>query len=128
QVLCLLEAKPPRYDVFDEMELKEPARTKANRRNAKYFALMNFRKLIWFDTERANKPIPEEQQIVDTYELSAITELDRLEETGFRNSIYRELERFLTKLYEVHTGKAAEPRIAIDEFLIARLQEKVNLL
>ncbi len=76
QVLCLFEAKPPYFDVFDEEELKEPARKKANQREAKYFALTNFRKLIWFDTERANKPISEEQQIIDKYELSSLNNLD----------------------------------------------------
>ncbi|MCA1625149.1 MAG: hypothetical protein LC778_15395 [Acidobacteria bacterium] len=79
-------------------------------------------------TERANKPIPEEQQIIDKYELSAITSLDQLEETRFKNQTMRELEEFLKKLHGVHTGKEATPRIAIDEFLITRLQEKVNLL
>jgi hypothetical protein len=38
------------------------------------------------------------------------------------------LEEFLKKLHAVHTGKESEPRIAIDEFLITRIQEKVNLL
>lgn len=128
QVLCLLEAKPPYFDVFDEEELKEPARRKSNQRNAKYFALTNFRKLIWFDTERANKPIPEEQQIIQKYDLSVLTNLDQLEETRFKTKIKQELEDFLLKLYAVHTGKEAEPQIAIDEFLITRIQEKVNLL
>lgn len=128
QVLCLFEAKPPYFDVFDEEELKEPARKKANQREAKYFALTNFRKLIWFDTERANKPIFEEQQIIDKYELSSLNNLDQLDETRFKNQIVRELEEFLKKLHAVHTGKESEPRIAIDEFLITRIQEKVNLL
>lgn len=128
QVLCLLEAKPPYFDVFDEEELKEPARKKSNQRNAKYFALTNFRKLLWFDTERANKPIPEEQQIIQKYDLSVLTNLDQLEEIRFRTKIKQELEDFLLKLYAVHTGKEAEPQIAIDEFLITRIQEKVNLL
>src|SRR3989304_5595559 len=34
-VLCLIEAKPPYYDVFNEEDLKEPAREKATRRKAK---------------------------------------------------------------------------------------------
>ena len=128
QVLCLFEAKLPFFDVFNEEELKEPARTKANKRHAKYFALTNFRKLVWYDTEQANKPISEELQIVQKYDLSTIHNLDQLEETRFKNQIMRELEDFLKKLYAVHTGKEAEPRIAIDEFLITRIQEKVNLL
>jgi len=128
QVLCLFEAKPPYFDVFDEEELKEPARKKANQREAKYFALTNFRKLIWFDTERANKPISEEQQIINKYELSSLNNLDQLDETRFKNQIVRQLEEFLKKLHAVHTGKESEPRIAIDEFLITRIQEKVNLL
>lgn len=127
-ILCLIEAKPPYFDVFDEEELKEPARKKATQRNAPYFALLNFKRLIWFNTEKSNRLLPEEQQIVDKYNLSAITDLNDLEQTRFSESIKRRLEEFLTKLYNVHTGREAEPRIAIDELLITRLQEKISLL
>ena len=45
--LCLFEAKRPNFDVFEhEEELKEPARSKATKRNSKYFVLLNFRKLV----------------------------------------------------------------------------------
>lgn len=54
-VLCVIEAKPPYFDVFAEQELKEPARNKAIFRKAKYFALTNFRKLIWYSTENRLK-------------------------------------------------------------------------
>lgn len=128
QVLCLIEAKPPYFDVFDETELKEPARSKATQRGAKYFALLNFKKLIWFSTERANKMLPEEEQIVDKYALSEINNLDDIEQTRFKEQIKRRLGEFLLKLYAVHAGKEAEPRIAIDDFLVLRLQEKISLL
>ena len=48
-ILCVVEAKPPYYDVFDEKGLKEPARNKASQRKAKYFCLTNFKKLIWYN-------------------------------------------------------------------------------
>src|SRR3970040_189299 len=58
-ILCVIEAKPPYYDVFNETELKEPARKKATERKAKYFALTNFKKFIWYNTERVNSLRPE---------------------------------------------------------------------
>ncbi len=129
QVLCLLEAKPPYFDVFDEEELKEPARKKANHRGAKYFVLLNFKKMIWFSTEKANQPqLKEEEQIVAKYNLGEIQNLNDLEQTRYSEPIKRRLEEFLLKLYAVHTGKEAEPRIAIDDFLVTRLQEKIGLL
>ena len=45
KVLCLIEAKRPIFDVFDEKELKEPAKKKAINRHAKYFGCTNFKKL-----------------------------------------------------------------------------------
>ena len=128
QVLCLLEAKPPYFDVFDEEELKEPARRKANHRGAKYFVLLNFKKMIWFSTEKANQPQLKEEQIVAKYNLSEIQNLNDLEQTRYSDPIKRRLEEFLLKLHAVHTGKESEPRIAIDDFLVTRLQEKISLL
>src|SRR3972149_466125 len=46
KVICLIEAKQPYFDVFNDIELKEPARKKATHRGAKYFATTNFKKLI----------------------------------------------------------------------------------
>ncbi len=127
--LCLFEAKRPNFDVFEhEEEFKEPARSKATRRNAKYFVLLNFRKLVWFDTVKVNAMLPEEQQIIQTYTLSDLTTLDDLETTRNQTRIKKNLEEFLLKLYAVHTGKEAEPQIPVDELLINKLQEKINLL
>jgi len=128
KVLCVIEAKPPYYDVFDEKELKEPARGKATRRKAKYFALTNFKRLIWFNTEKVNAMQPEEQQIVEKYLLSEIENLDDIEQTRYSDPIKRGLENFLTQLYSVYSGKESEPKQAIDEFLIFRLQEKIRVL
>ncbi len=112
----MFEAKRPNFDVFEhEEELKEPARKKATRRNGKYFALLNFRKLVWFDTAKVNQMLPEEQQIVQTYTLSDLTNLDDLEMTRNRERIKKNLEEFLLKLYNVHTGKEAEPQIPVDD-------------
>lgn len=127
-VLCLIEAKPPYYDVFNEEELKEPARGKATKRKAKYFALTNFKKLVWFSTEKVNSMRPEEEQIVDKYNLSAIEDLNDIEQTKYSDPIKKGLEDFLSELHAVHTGKKAEPKHAIDEFLVYRLQEKIHVL
>lgn len=127
KVLCLIEAKPPSYDVFDEKELKEPARKKATERKAKYFALTNFKKLIWFNTEKVNSLQAEEEQIVEKYPLSELENLDDIEQVRYSESIKRGLEDFLVKLYAVYTEREPEPKQAIDEFLIFRLQEKIRI-
>ena len=127
-VLCVIEAKPPYFDVFDEVDLKRPAREKANTRYARYFATTNFRELIWFNTKKVNALKPLEEQIVDKYHLSEIENLEQLEATRYKESTIRQLEAFLTKLYLVSTGKEAEPKQAIDELLIYRLHTKIDRL
>ena len=127
-ILCVIEAKPPYYDVFDETELKEPARQKATQRKAKYFATTNFKRLIWFNTEKVNSLKPEEEQVIEKYNLCEIENLDAIEETRYKNNIIKGLEEFLTKLYSVSSGKEPEPKQAIDEFLVFRLQEKIAVL
>jgi hypothetical protein len=128
RVLCLIEAKPPYFDVFDEYELKEPARKKATYRKAKYFALTNFKKLIWFNTAKVNELKPEEEQIIEKYDLSTIENLDEMENTRHRESIKNGLESFLSRLYLVHIGKEPEPKHPIDELLIYRIHEKIRIL
>jgi hypothetical protein len=128
RAICVIETKQPYFDVFDEEELKEPARKKATQRGAKYFATSNFQHLIWFDTEKANSLSPLEDQIEDKYPLSQIENLDLIEEPRYKNSLISGLEHFLTDLYEVHSGKKAKPKQAIDELLIYRLQDKVKRL
>ena len=127
-ILCVIEAKQPYYDVFDEKELKEPARKKATQRKARYFALTNFKRLIWFNTEKVNALRPEEEQIVGKYFLSELENLNDIEQTRYSERIKKGLGEFLTKLYAVHSGKEPEPKQAIDEFLIFRLQEKIRVL
>jgi adenine-specific DNA methylase len=127
-VLCVIECKQPFWDVFEE-GLIDDARRKGNRRKAPYFGTCNFKKLIWWNTERANNPtLTEEQQILEKYSLSEIENLDEIENIRFREPIRRELEKFIRKLYAVHTGKEPEPKQAIDEFLIDRIHEKIRVL
>lgn len=127
-VLCVIEAKPPYYDVLDYEQLKKPAWDKANNRRARYFATTNFQELIWFNTEKANALRPAEEQVVDKYHLSELEDLNLIEEPRYRDSIVRELKRFLTKLYAVHTDREPEPKQAIDEWLIYLLHDKVKRL
>lgn len=127
-VLCVIECKQPFWDVFNE-ELLVDARGKANKRKAPYFGTCNFKKLIWWNTERANNPtLNEEQQILDKYSLSEIENLDEIENIRFREPIRKELEKFIWKLYAVHTNKEPEPKQAIDEHLIDRIHEKIRVL
>ncbi len=127
-VLCLIEAKPPYYDVLSQRDLITPAREKANRRKAKYFATTNFQELVWFNTERANAQKPLEEQIIDKYHLSELEELNDIEESRFKNSIIKQIERFLKRLLAVHNGTEPEPRHPVDELLIYRLQDKIRRL
>ncbi|MEW6040768.1 MAG: N-6 DNA methylase, partial [Elusimicrobiota bacterium] len=127
-IICVIEAKQPYFDVFDET-LKKDAREKSNKRHSKYFVTTNFKKLIWWKTKETNDPtIPEEQQIVEKYSLSEIDNLNDIEQTRYSTPIKKALEDFLTKLHSVHSGKESEPKQAIDEFLIYRIQEKIRIL
>jgi len=128
KVLCVIEAKPPYYDVFDEKELKEPARTKATKRKATYFVTTNFKKLIWFNLEKVNAARAEEEQVIQKYSLSEVEDLDSIEGTAYKNNIKRGLEQFISRLYLVYTKKEIEPKQAIDEFLVFRLREKIRVL
>ncbi|MBM3141558.1 MAG: SAM-dependent DNA methyltransferase [Chloroflexi bacterium] len=123
--ICVIETKQPYYDAFDEEELKEPARKKATQRSAKYFATSNFQHLYWFDTQKVNSLRPLEEQIQDKYFLSQIENLDLIEEPRYKNSILSGLERFLTDLYEVHSGKKVKPKLAIDDLLVYRIHDKI---
>jgi len=127
-VLCVIEAKHPYFDVFDYENLRKPAWEKANARKAKYFATTNFKELIWFNTQKVNEQKKEEEQVVDRYHLSEIENLDLVEETRYKESIVKQLESFLNKLYAVHTGREPEPKLPTDEFLIYRLQDKIRRL
>ena len=127
-ILCVIEAKQPYYDVFDYEELKKPAWEKANQRKAKYFATTNFKRLIWFNTEKVNSLKSEEEQVIEKYNLCEIEDLNAIEETRYKDNIIKGLDEFLTKLYSVSSGKEPEPKQAIDEFLVFRLQEKIAVL
>jgi len=125
-VLCVIEAKQPYFDVLDYEGLKKPAWEKANARKAKYFATTNFKELIWFNTQKVNEQ--KEEQVVHKYRLSEIENLDLIEETRYKEAIIKQLEIFLTRLYAVHSGKEAEPKLPTDEFLIYRLHSKIERL
>jgi hypothetical protein len=127
-ILCVAEFKSPYFDPFDDKELIEPARLKATYRKAKYFATSNFKTLIWLNTEKVNAMLPEEEQIVEKYNLSGLENLNDIDQIRYSEPIKRGLEKFLTKLYAVHTGREPEPKQAIDELLIFRLQERISVL
>ncbi|MDP2983683.1 MAG: N-6 DNA methylase [Candidatus Latescibacter sp.] len=128
KVVCVIEAKPPQWDVFNEMELKEPARQKAVSRKAPYFALTNFKKLVWYNTQKVNEQRPEEEQIIHIFTLSELESMDDIERTRYSEPIKKKLEEFLIKLSNVYSGKEHEPKLAIDELLVYRIQEKISVL
>ncbi len=127
-VLCVIEAKHPYFDVFDYENLRKPAWEKANARKAKYFATTDFKELIWFNTQKVNEQRNEEEQVVHKYHLSEIENLDFIEETRYKEAIIKQLEIFLARLYAVHSGREAEPKLPTDEFLIYRLHSKIERL
>ncbi len=128
EVLCVGEAKQPFFDVFDE-GLKDDARKKANRRRAIYFFTTNFRELVWWKTEAANRPeLSEAQQIVNRYHLSEIADLNYIEQARFSEPIKQALKEFLARLFAVATGREAEPKLPVDELLVFRLHERIRLL
>ncbi|MDI6733479.1 MAG: N-6 DNA methylase [Planctomycetota bacterium] len=126
--ICLLEFKPPYFEPDDEDNLKEPARKKATKRQAPYFAISNFQHLILFNTAKVNQQKPLEEQFVENYYLSDLEDLNEIEEPRFRNNIINELERFLLNLTQYVTGEKTEPLKPIDQLLVWRLQDKVNRL
>ncbi len=128
KVLCCIEFKAPYYSAFDEKNLKNPARDKANQFKATYFCTSNFQWLIWYNTARANANEAEERQIHEKYHLSEIENLDLIEESRYKKNIQDALARFLSDLYEVYTKKKPEPLLPVDAFLIFRLQEKIKTL
>ncbi|MEW6374755.1 MAG: N-6 DNA methylase [Thermodesulfobacteriota bacterium] len=129
EILCVIELKPPAFlDPLSETELIEPARIKASRRHAPYFCTSNFRELVWFNTEKANRMDSLEKQIVQRYTLSSMIDPNTIEEPGIKSAIYRGLERFLIDLVEISTGKKAEPKHPIDEILVYRLQNTIKTL
>lgn len=128
RTLINIEFKQPFFDPFDYENLKEPARQKAVKRKSPYFATCNFRELIVFNTERVNKNLSEEQQIVGRYHLSEIYDLNLIEEYNIQAQIKKGLEKFLEDLIGDFTGKKPLPLLPLDEFLIYRLHEKIKIL
>ncbi len=128
EIACVIEAKPPYFDVFHEEELKEPARAKATKRRAPYFALTNFKEFVWYKTESVNTLAPEEDQIAQRYSLSDVEDLSKIEQTRYKDPTKRELERFLTHLHDVLTGQVSEPKLPVDDLLVFRLQQKIHVL
>ena len=127
-VLILIECKRPEFDVYNYDELKKPAYEKAATRRAPYYGTCNFRKLIWYSTERTAADMREEEQVIDQFDLSAIRDLEEIREPVNQIVIKNALGRFLTALFEVATQKRAEPKHAIDDILVWRLDEKIGRL
>ncbi|MGB3477913.1 MAG: N-6 DNA methylase [bacterium] len=128
KILCVIEMKQPYFSAFDENELKEPAHKKAIKRKTKYFVTSNFKEFIWWYTERVTANLSIEEQLCEKYALSEIENLDLIEEPRYKNRILSGLQRFLTDLYEIHTGKKPEPKHPLDEILIYLIHVSIKRL
>lgn len=128
EVSLVLELKPPYFDPLDFESVKEPARLKAVRRRAPYFATSNCKSLYLFSTERANRLARDEQQLVQKYSLSDIEDFNLIDEPIYKNSIIKNLTIFLRDLEGFVYGKEPESLLPIDEVMISILQEKVQVL
>lgn len=128
--LVIIEAKTPEYDAYSEEDLKAPAREKAAQRRAAYFVTTNFQTIVWWNTTKCLAPgIPEDEQIVNIYELPKIQSLTlELETSRVAEQFKATLRTFLRELDGVTHGHLSEPRIPIDKFLVRRLQEKIRLI
>jgi len=127
-VVCVMEFKQPFFDPFNEKELKNPAHEKTARRHASYFVTSNFQELIWWNQKAVNESKADYEQIVNRYSLSKIENLNDIEDTRYKESIKKILGQFILKLYSVYNKKEAEPKQAVDEFLVYWLHSKVNRL
>ncbi len=128
KVLCVIELKPPVFDVYNYDELKKPAYEKAMRRNARYYAVSNFRTVICYSTERTVRGLTDAEQTVGRYELSAITNLEQIREPAIQIAIKNGLARFLPALYEWAAGVKPEPKRELDEILLFYLRDRIAKL
>lgn len=124
EVICVGEAKLPGVTV-DAGLVKDDARLKATHEKAPYFVTTNFNSLWWYDTKKVNEIKDETKQLIHHYPLSPITDISRLRTMEFAEPTRRALSEFLIKLYEVSTGKAAVPKLSIDEYLVDKLRARV---
>ncbi|MDI7269574.1 MAG: N-6 DNA methylase, partial [Myxococcota bacterium] len=125
--LCPIECKLPAADADDE-GLKEAARLKAVSRQAPFFATTNFRKLYWYSTEKAGRPTPPFEHILDIFDLADIADIDLLEETRFAAPAQRRLADFLRALVDVRSGRKPERPPAPDQIMVRGLRELVDRL
>jgi type I restriction enzyme M protein len=128
QVVCLIELKLPHFDALSESELIEPASEKAYNLKSPYFATSNINQLILFSTQKRRELANLPEQIINTYRLSSIADPNLIDEPGIRLQIQRNLERFLTELYEITKKKKSIPKRSIDEILIYRLRSAIDTL
>nr|WP_147664606.1 N-6 DNA methylase [Candidatus Prometheoarchaeum syntrophicum]QEE17722.1 N-6 DNA Methylase [Candidatus Prometheoarchaeum syntrophicum] len=123
--ICEIEAKIPSWNAFSE-NLKEPARKKATKRKAPYFATTNFKQLILYNTENVNKMKPEEEQIISIFNLCDIEDLDDL--NNYEDKLKKKYSEFLDLLYGIYRGTKPQPQLPLDQFLVFRLTESIRIL
>lgn len=128
KVLCVIEAKLPFYNVYNEEGLKNPAHGKAVKRKAKFYATTNFKKILLYETSKTTALAPEEDQILDTFNLSAIEDIRNLDQFAYSEPTKKGLGLFLKQIYGLHKGVEQPAKHPLDERLVSRMHETVRVL
>ncbi len=130
KAFLIIEAKLPEMDPFNVVLAKE-AFQKAKDLEAPFFATTNFQKIVVWNTESFDKEnVSEEEKIVIVKDLagSDFESLELLDNEPFRTRTKGALSAILHTLLEIHKGKRSISKKPIDEHLIHRLRQKVDVL
>lgn len=119
EIILVIELKPPFFNPLD---------FEAVQRKAPYFATCNFKNLYLFNTQKVNEMASEIHQLVNRYPLSALEDLEGLEDPSQKTVFLKNLFLFLSDLSGLVFQKKEEKLLSIDEWLVFLLQEHVRVL
>lgn len=119
--VCVIEIKPPSWDPLTINLVKETF-FKADRIKTPYFAIWNFNKFVFFNTQEFDKTRSLMDSIIQIYEVAEISELKDIEEIEHKVKIKVFLENFLEELVLIYEGKKVAPKMPIDEYFISHLR------
>lgn len=130
--VCLIEIKPPSWDVYTH-ELVKDAFWKADKIRAPYFATCNINKLVFFGTRDYDENVIHGDKsfleaLIKPYDITDVYELKDIDDAEHKIRIQKVLEEFLTELVSIATGKKSKPRIAVDEYFISYLHSVIDSL
>lgn len=130
--ICLIEIKPPSWDVYTH-ELVKDAFWKADKIRASYFATCNINKLIFFGTRDYDENVIHGDKsfleaLIKPYDITDVYELKDIDDAEHKVKIQRVLEEFLDELVSIATGKKSKPKVAVDEYFISYLHSVIDSL